>query len=180
LWGDGAQTGVLAGPATFEVDGAQYVAVVAGYRLTGNYWAPNYSRLLVFKLGGTAKLPDAAPDPVPVLNPPSAFGTKAQIAHGEEVYGRFCGTCHGNDGFSRGMFPDLRYAGALNSAAAFKGIVIDGALTQNGMVSFAKALKPEEPEAIRAYLVSKAIEAKNAPPTGAGVAPPSAPRTHTD
>ena len=48
------------GPSTFEVDGEQYVAVVAGYRLTGNYWAPNYSRLLVYKLGGTAKLPDAA------------------------------------------------------------------------------------------------------------------------
>ena len=25
----------------------------------GNYWAPNYSRMLVFKLGGTATLPDA-------------------------------------------------------------------------------------------------------------------------
>ena len=38
------------------------------------------------------------------------------------------------------MFPDLRYAGAINSAEAFKAIVIDGALTANGMVSFAKAL----------------------------------------
>ena len=60
------------------------------------------------------------------------------------------------------MFPDLRYAAALGSADAFKTIVIDGALTQNGMVSFASALKPEEPEAIRAWLVAKAIEAKNA------------------
>ena len=59
LWGSAAQTGVLAGPSTYEVDGEQYVAVVAGFRLTGNYWAPNYSRLLVYKLGGTAKLPDA-------------------------------------------------------------------------------------------------------------------------
>ena len=60
LWGEAAQTGVMAGPATFEVDGEQYVAVVAGFRQTGNYWAPNYSRLLVYKLGGTAKLPNAA------------------------------------------------------------------------------------------------------------------------
>jgi alcohol dehydrogenase (cytochrome c)/quinohemoprotein ethanol dehydrogenase len=177
LWGDAAQTGVMAGPATFEVDGEQYVAVVAGFRQTGNYWAPNYSRLLVYKLGGTAKLPEATPIPPPALNPPAAFGTAAVVAHGQELYGRFCGTCHGTEGLSRGMFPDLRYAGAINSADAFKAIVVDGALTANGMVSFAKALKSDEPEAIRAYIVSKAIQAKNAPPTGAGVAPP-APMPH--
>jgi PQQ-dependent dehydrogenase (methanol/ethanol family) len=174
LWSFAAHTGVMAGPATFEVDGEQYVAVVAGYRLTGNYWAPNYSRILVFKLHGAAKLPDAAPIPEPVLNPPPAFGTTAQIAHGQQTYGRFCGTCHGNEGFSRGMFPDLRFAGAINSAEAFKAIVIDGVLAQNGMVSFAKALQPEEPEAIRAYLVARAIEAKKAPPAPMG-APGAAP-----
>ncbi|MEP7244089.1 MAG: PQQ-dependent dehydrogenase, methanol/ethanol family [Gammaproteobacteria bacterium] len=179
LWGQGAQTGVLAGPSTFEVDGEQYVAVVAGYRLTGNYWAPNHSRLLVYKISGAARLPEAVPDPVQVLNPPPAFGSPAAIALGQQLYGRFCGTCHGSEGFSRGMFPDLRYTGALNSAYAFKSIVIDGALSQNGMVSFAKALKVDEPEAIRAYLVSKAIEAKDAPAPGSMSAPP-APRTHTD
>ena len=180
LWGRTAQTGVLAGPSTFEVDAEQYVAVVAGYRLTGNYWAPNYSRLLVYKLGGAAKLPEPAPVPEPVLNPPSAFGTAENIAHGGETYGRFCGTCHGNDGFSRGMFPDLRYAGAINSAAAFKAIVIDGVLTQNGMVSFAKALKPEEPEAIRAYLVFKAIELQKAGPAAGDPFATAAPRNHAD
>ncbi len=56
LWGSPAQTGVLAGPSTFELDGEQYVA--RGRRLPHwpdrHYWAPNYSRLLVYKLGGTA------------------------------------------------------------------------------------------------------------------------------
>jgi quinohemoprotein ethanol dehydrogenase len=160
LWGQAAHTGVLAGPSTFEVDGEQYVAVVAGFRFTGSYWAPNYSRLLVYKLGGTAALPEPVPVPEPELNPPAAFGTAATIAHGQQMYGQLCSTCHGNDGLSRGMFPDLRYALAINDAGAFKAIVIDGALTQNGMVSFAKALQPDDAEAIRAYVVSKAIEAK--------------------
>jgi quinohemoprotein ethanol dehydrogenase len=164
LWGSPAYTGVLAGPSTFEVDGEQHVAVVAGFRFTGNYWAPNHSRLLVFKLGGTAKLPEPVAVPEPVLDPPPAFGTPEVIAHGRDVYGRLCSTCHGGDGVSRGMFPDLRYTAALGSADAFKTIVIDGALTPNGMVSFAPALKPDEPEAIRAFLVARAIEAKNAPP----------------
>src|SRR6185312_2526654 len=178
LWAQDAQTGVLAGPSTFTVDGQQYVAVVAGARISGNYWAPNYSRLLVYKLGGSAQLPKAEPVPEPVLNPPPAFGTPEVIAHGHEVYGRFCGTCHGNEGFSRGMFPDLRYAGAIGSADAFKAIVIDGALTRNGMVSFAKALQPGDAEAIRAYLVSTAIELKKHPPRAP--AGPPAPAGHGD
>jgi hypothetical protein len=39
-------------------------------------------------------------------------------------------------------------------------------------VSFAKALKPDEPEAIRAYLVARAIELKK---TAAAPAPPGPP-----
>jgi hypothetical protein len=79
------------------------------------------------------------------------------------------------------MFPDLRYAAAINSADAFKSIVIDGALKANGMVSFASALKADEPEAIRAYLVSRAIDLKKHPPPPSGnPAAPPAPRTHTE
>jgi hypothetical protein len=79
------------------------------------------------------------------------------------------------------MFPDLRYAAAINSAEGFKAIVMDGALKANGMVSFASALKDDEPEAIRAYLVSRAIDLKKHPPapTNNPAAPPP-PRTHTE
>jgi mono/diheme cytochrome c family protein len=152
----------MAGPITYELDGEQYVAVVAGFRQTGNYYAPNYSRLLVYKSGGTASLPVPAPFPDPVLDPPVAFGDAATLAHGEEVYGRFCSTCHGADGLSRGMFPDLRYSPALATDAAFRQVVLDGVRAQNGMVSFAKALKPEDVEAVRAYLVGRAQELKAA------------------
>jgi alcohol dehydrogenase (cytochrome c)/quinohemoprotein ethanol dehydrogenase len=162
LWSSDTQTGTMAGPISYEVDGEQYVAVVAGFRQTGNYYAPNYSRILVYKLGATGKLPDAVPFPAPVLNPPAAFGTAEVLAHGEEVYGRFCSTCHGSDGLSRGMFPDLRYSPALNTDAAFRQVVIDGVRSQNGMVSFARALKTEDVDAVRAYLVGKAIDAKSA------------------
>lgn len=176
LWSADTQTGALAGPVTYEIDGEQYVAVVAGWRQTGSYWAPNYSRVLVYKLGGTAKLPEPAPFQAPQLDPPPAFGTPEVLAHGEETYGRFCSTCHGRDGASGAMFPDLRYAGAIQSAEAFKAIVIDGVLTQNGMVSFAKAIKPEDAEAVRAYVVSRAIEAKKAlPPPSAAPAAPAVP-----
>jgi PQQ-dependent dehydrogenase (methanol/ethanol family) len=178
LWGADTQTGTMAGPVSYAVDGEQYVAVVAGFRQTGNYYAPNYSRLLVYKLGGTAHLPVAVPFPDPVLNPPAAFGTTAILAHGQEVYGRFCSTCHGADGLSRGMFPDLRYSGALASAEAFKTIVMDGALSPNGMVSFAKAISAEDAESVRAYVVSRAVEAKAALPPPVLVKPVTAAQPH--
>ncbi|MFM1887161.1 MAG: Quinohemoprotein alcohol dehydrogenase [Pseudomonadota bacterium] len=156
LWRADTQTGVMAGAVSYEVDGDQYVAVVAGFRQTGNYYAPNHSRVLVYKLGGTAALPEPQAFMPPPLAPPAAFGDAATLARGEEVYGRFCSTCHGSDGLSRGMFPDLRSAGSIQSAEAFRAVVIDGVLTPNGMVSFAKALTAEDAEAVRAYLVDRA------------------------
>ena len=160
LWSMPVQTGIVAGAVTYEVDDEQFVAVAAGARLTGNYYAPNYSRILAFKLGGTASLPPPVDPPAQVLNPPPAFGTRKVLAHGAENYSRFCGTCHGTEGQSRGLFPDLRYSAALNSAEQFNSIVVDGALSANGMVSFKTALTPEDVDSIRAYVVSRAIEAK--------------------
>ena len=95
-----------------------------------------------------------------MLNPPAPFGTAAQIERGEGIYSRVCGTCHGQEGLSRGMFPDLRYSSTLHSAPALKAIAIDGALAANGMVSFAGTVGTDDLEAIRAYLVSLAIREK--------------------
>jgi quinohemoprotein ethanol dehydrogenase len=156
LWSMGVETGIVAGPSTYEVDGEQYVAVVAGSRMRGNFYAPNHSRLLVFHLGGAARLPPAPPTPEPVLNPPPEFGTPGIRRHGAQLYDRFCGTCHGTDGQSRGLFPDLRYSATLASPVAFDAIVLDGARTANGMVSFSKALRAQDADAVRAYLVTRA------------------------
>jgi quinohemoprotein ethanol dehydrogenase len=166
LWGSPAQTGIVAGPVTYEVDGVQYVAVVAGSRMQGNFYAPNHSRLLVFNLGATAHLPPAAPTPQRVLDPPPEFGSQANLGHGAALYDRFCGTCHGPEGSSRGLFPDLRYSATLASPAAFDAIVLGGALAANGMVSFKQALTPTDANAVRAYVVSRAHYALRHTPDG--------------
>jgi quinohemoprotein ethanol dehydrogenase len=54
----------------------------------------------------------------------------------------------------------LRHSGALGSAETMKAVVIDGALSHNGMVSFAKALRPADAEALRHYLIKRANEDK--------------------
>ena len=56
------------------------------------------------------------------------------------------------------MLPDLRSSAMIGDAAAWRAIVIDGALTDNGMVGFSKDLTPNDAEAIRAYVVQRANE----------------------
>ena len=169
VWTTDTQSGIVGGAASYEIDGEQYIAVVAGQSRRGaGYWAPNYARLLVYKIGGTATLPEMISYTPPELNPPENFGSPELLAQGETHYNEHCASCHGNNGRVSSLFPDLKVAAALNNAALFNAIVIDGALQNNGMVSFADDLTPEDANAVRAYVVSLANEAKNAPPNPFG------------
>jgi quinohemoprotein ethanol dehydrogenase len=154
------QTGVVAAPITYELDGEQYIAVVAGSR-SGNYYAPDYSRLLVFRLGGDARLPPTISFTPPVLNPPPREGSDDQIARGQSLYEQNCFICHaepGTGGYrSRiGLFPDLYYSAALGSSALFNAVVLDGVRSNNGMVSFAQVLDQADTDAIRVFLIDGA------------------------
>lgn len=167
LWSFAAQTGVVAPPVTYTVNGEQYIAVLAGwggaYALSVdgdliNRKAPvrNISRLLVFKLGGTAKLP---PEPALAdlpLDPPPSTASPEVIAVGQVKYGRYCAVCHAPGAVGSTVLPDLRRAGSLESAAAWSAVVHDGVLKSNGMASFKGSLSKEEIEAIRAYVISRA------------------------
>lgn len=170
LWSFPAQSGIIAAPMTYAIGGEQYVAVMVGF---GGVWdvatgvlahkakkQRNISRLVVFKLGGKAKLPDAPPMVKMVLDPPPLTGTPQQVAAGGELYGRYCNVCHGDAAVAGGVNPDLRHSAALNAPEAIRSIVIDGALQHNGMVSFKSALKPEDADNIRHYLISRANEDK--------------------
>ena len=176
VWTTATQANIVGGAASYEIDGEQYIAVVAGQGGgRGGYWAPNYARLLVYKLGGTALLPEPVSYTPPVLNPPPVFGDAALLAEGEQHYNAHCASCHGNNGRVSSLFPDLKYAAALNAGELFKAIVIDGVLQNNGMVSFANVLTAEQAESIRAYVVKLSNDAKNAPPPAGPGGPAAAP-----
>ena len=170
LWSFPTQSGVIAAPMTYAVDGEQYVAVLAGWGgvwdvatgiLAGKSGPPrNISRLLVFKLGAQGELPDAPPMRERVLDPPPFTGTDAQVALGAELYGRYCNVCHGDAAVAGALNPDLRHSGAINNANSMKTIVIDGAFKHNGMVSFASAMTADDAEAIRQYVIKRANEDK--------------------
>ena len=170
LWSFPAQTGVIAAPMSFSVGGEQYIAVLAGWGgvwdLVGGVLADkggpvrNISRLLVFKIGGSAKLPALPALNDMVFDPPKFTGTEEQVKQGAGLYARYCSVCHGDAAVGGGLVPDLRRSGVLPSDEALRAIVIDGQLKHNGMVSFASAIKPEGAEAIRHYLIKRANEDK--------------------
>jgi alcohol dehydrogenase (cytochrome c)/quinohemoprotein ethanol dehydrogenase len=164
LWSMPAQTGIVAGPVSYEVGGEQYVAVSAGNNQS-NYYSSNHSRILVFKLGGKAKLPPAAPPvPPPAFDPPDEVQPAAVVAQGAETYARLCSQCHGAEARNNGNFPDLRRSGALKNEPLFQAIVLKGALSRNGMGSFAHALDTNSAAALRAYLIAQSQAAKANPP----------------
>jgi len=174
LWSFEAQTGVVAAPMTYSIDGQQYVAVLAGW---GGAWpitagvlsdmsgpVRNISRLLVFKLGGKGKLPAMpAADALP-LDPPGLTAAADVVQGGAQLYGRYCTVCHGDAAVQAsgrgGIIPDLRYSGTLSSAENWQMIVHDGALKDNGMVSFAPVMSKPEIDSIRQYVIARANEDK--------------------
>ncbi len=160
LWSFAAQTGVVAAPVSYAIDGEQYIAQLAGYG-TRDYYTPNHSRLLVFKLNGKAQLPPAGELPPPrPLNPPADFGTADQLMLGAETWNVYCVMCHETAYGNRGLFPDLRYSPLLHSAEGFRAVVLDGALEARGMVSFKQRFGALEAEAVRVYLTQRANQAK--------------------
>ncbi|RAK66231.1 PQQ-dependent dehydrogenase, methanol/ethanol family [Phenylobacterium kunshanense] len=174
LWTTPTQAKVVAAPMTYEVGGEQYVAILVGARgLPGaqvrtSPVSANNSRLLVYKLGGNLRLPEAEFKPAQasttlrVLNPPLLTGTNEQVIDGQTSYGRVCSGCHGAGAVADKSVPDLRYSTTLNSLPAWNAIVLDGARAGNGMASFRPLLAPGESEAIWHYVISQANKDKAA------------------
>lgn len=168
LWSFDAQTGIMAPPITYAIDGVQYIAVMAGWGggwpLTGGVMAlqagrsigPN--RLLMFRLEGTARLPPFTPPDVPRQSIVTSMpADTAAIARGDLLYGRFCLRCHGSGAVSAGPYPDLRVSRIVMDEA-FHRIVLDGALAAQGMPGFTGQMTRDEVDDVRAYLARRSYE----------------------
>ena len=154
-------TAMIAAPATYTVNGVQYIAILAGSGGGGwNTWFPgnaaavkgNANRILAFKLdGGATPVPPDLPPLAPLPEPPAQIGTTADIAAGAKLFGSNCAMCHAN--FPRSPVPDLRRLTA-EKHAAFKDIVLHGALQPRGMPRWDDLLSEKDADEIHAYLIS--------------------------
>ncbi len=167
LWESPAGTGVVAAPVTYEVDGVQYVTVMAGWggafalvagEAASAAGVKSVGRMLTFAVGGTVAPPVAEPlhaeAPVPVL-PNDASPDVVKV--GGDHYHRWCGVCHGIGAVSGGVLPDLRYS-TRETHERFADIALGGIYQGRGMPSFAGRLSRDELDAIQAYVVARAHE----------------------
>lgn len=160
-----AGTSIIAAPMTYEVDGVQHIAVMAGWggggwsyvpRYGAAYAYPNEGRILVFKLGG-GETPK--PDPLPPLEPAPeapeglfADASSEMVARGRDHFYGNCAICHSNQ--HRSISPDLRRMQPYTHEI-FRDIVRDGLLVDNGMPAWNDVLTDSDIDSIHAFLLSE-------------------------
>jgi quinohemoprotein ethanol dehydrogenase len=154
-------TTIVAAPMTYEIDGVQYVAVMAAWGGGGwNFAHPdsavyqrgNDGRVLAFKLGGgPTPVPPLLPPLGPIPAPPAQTGTPQQIAQGETLFQAHCSSCHLN--MPRSLAPDLRRL-TPEQHAAFQQIVRGGIFQNAGMPPWSGVLSEQDVKNIHDYVIS--------------------------
>ncbi|HSE97905.1 MAG TPA: c-type cytochrome, partial [Blastocatellia bacterium] len=167
LWEVAVGTGVIAAPVTYQIDGVQYVSVMAGwggafglvsgFNPGGGGIVPG--RLLTFALNAKQALPEAAAQKLPQVTPIEFDATPEKINRGAALYAQYCGACHGLLAMGGGAIADLRYShpSILNQ---YPDIVLNGKFSNVGMPSFKQWLTGDDIEAIRAYILKRRSEIK--------------------
>ncbi|HEX4935309.1 MAG TPA: PQQ-dependent dehydrogenase, methanol/ethanol family, partial [Gemmatimonadaceae bacterium] len=179
-------TGIMAAPIAYEIDGEQYIAVLAGFggalapaypTNSAPYQYQNYGRILAFKLGGGAtplppkRTPAATPEP-----PTLAFYSDSLADRGAALFGTTCAFCHAARGEKQlSAYPDLHRL-TPQVHAAFDSIVTGGALKANGMASWADIFSPDDVKAIHAHVLREQRRLWEEERAAAGAVKGAAPR----
>jgi quinohemoprotein ethanol dehydrogenase len=162
-------TGIMAGPISYEIDGVQYVAVLAGFggAMSAIGYPPgsaalkyeNSERLLVFKLGGGALTIPAARHRDQQELPTATSTDAATLAKGQMLFFSRCRSCHASGAEPANAYPDL-WNLAPATHGAFESIVLKGTLSYAGMPSFSDALSGDDVRAIQAFIISDEIKTR--------------------
>jgi quinohemoprotein ethanol dehydrogenase len=161
IWTDKTAAAVMAAPATYEIDGQQYIAVTVGYgganAMIGGRFPRRPGRVYVYQLGGTVKAPEFAPvAAVPPIDLAKAIASTGNAANGGRLMAEWCLSCHIGGIYT----PDLSRSTTLYTAQDFAAVVNGGALKPRGMASFAQWLNEKDVEDIRAFLLGEARKAR--------------------
>ncbi|HTE30160.1 MAG TPA: PQQ-dependent dehydrogenase, methanol/ethanol family [Chryseolinea sp.] len=157
-------TGIIAAPTTYEIDGEQYVAVMAGYggapvafypSDAAMYSYQNTGRILAFKLKGV-ETPLPPKQVVQATPAPPSLEPKAElVAKGQVLFYNYCETCHGGFGERHySLHPDLSKLSA-GTHELFEKILLEGYLSAAGMANFSNSLDKDEVEALHHYLIKQ-------------------------
>ncbi len=156
LWETPTGTGVVAAPATYVVDGVQYVSVAVGWggvfgisQRVAQTTLPG--TVFTFAIGGKAPLPEFTAHQRNNLIAGVKYDPK-HVPEGTALYVSNCIACHGVPGVDRGgNVPNLGYS-APAMIANLDRIVFKGPFMANGMPDFTGKLKAEDVEKIKAFI----------------------------
>jgi len=156
LWEVATGTGVVAAPATYTVDGKQYVSIAVG-------WGGVYGKaqrhtdregpgtVYTFMIGGKAEAPKFVDYRMQTL----VEGVKYKpedVQAGTMLYVSNCVFCHGVPGVDRGgNIPNLAYIGTP-FIENLQNFVFKGPATERGMPDFTGKLSVEDVEKIKAFI----------------------------
>ena len=163
LWEFNVGTGVIAAPITYELDGVQYVAVMAGWggtfpltggNATGGVALPG--RLLTFALNAKKSLPEAVAQKPKDVTAIIFDAPPERIDQGAGLFAQWCAVCHGIGAVGGGgVVPDLRKSQPA-IFGRYEYIVLRGAYQRSGgMPSFKEWLTMEDVKAIQAYVLKR-------------------------
>ncbi|UYO42945.1 PQQ-dependent dehydrogenase, methanol/ethanol family [Rhodopseudomonas palustris] len=156
LWESPLGTGAVAAPATYMVDGVQYVSIAVGWggvfgisaRATETE-APG--TVYTFAVGGKAKMPEFAKYQMGNLLTGIEYDPK-DVAEGTAIYVAACATCHGVPGVDRGgNVKNLGYS-TTERIAHLKDIVFKGPFRDKGMPDFTGKLTEADVVKIQAFI----------------------------
>ncbi len=166
LWTFNTYISMLAPPVTYEIDGEQYVAILAGTGTAENFLGytndtaaikyGNFGKLLAFKLDSNEFLAEPTIRDRTIPDQPPLTASAPELIRGEQLYNVSCGPCHGGNARSGGVIPDLRMMSSTTHTL-FNDIVIGGIYKEKGMASFADVLNERDTELVRQFLISRAL-----------------------
>ena len=163
LWSVQTGSAINAAPASYSIDGKQYVLIPVGAGGGLQFLYPQMhstdkskgpTRLMAFSLEGEAGMPEVTSGYPPLPEQPALAASAETVETGRALYSDKCRGCHGSDAVTRfgGSVPDLRFATAATHAT-WHAIVIGGASSASGMPAI--EIQLEESEAIRNYILSR-------------------------
>ncbi|MBI5127894.1 MAG: PQQ-dependent dehydrogenase, methanol/ethanol family [Rhodopseudomonas palustris] len=156
LWESPLGTGAVAAPATYMVDGVQYVSIAVGWggvfgisaRATETE-APG--TVYTFAVGGKAPMPAFTKYQMGNLLAGIEYDPK-DVPEGTAIYVAACATCHGVPGVDRGgNVKNLGYS-EPNKIAKLKDIVFKGPFRDKGMPDFTGKLTEADVVKIQAFI----------------------------
>lgn len=91
--------------------------------------------------------------------PTTTFSATAkEVAQGETLFWKYCGTCHVVNEGGGGLAPDLAYSRIVTDSSILFQVVKEGAYLSLGMPKFGNKLNKEDIINIQKYILTKARE----------------------